>query len=271
MECMSREDMRRLQSERLIETVKRCYENVPFYKKKMDQKGIRPEDIKSIDDITKLPFTTKHDLRDEYPFGLQAVPMEQVVRVHASSGTTGKPVVATYTQNDLDNWAEGVARVLAVGDVGPGDVVQVSYGYGLFTGGLGAHQGANKLGAIQLPTSAGNSEKQVMLMKDFGTTALCCTPSYALHLTEVMKKCDIKKEDLKLRGPGDLEGTAQSGLPFNLRLPNITKDVTIMEQARHSAQQIIEADPSETHPDYQHCYRHLKSLKKQFTNYSEIS
>ena len=199
MECMSREDMRRLQSERLIETVKRCYENVPFYKKKMDQKGIRPEDIKSIDDITKLPFTTKHDLRDEYPFGLQAVPMEQVVRVHASSGTTGKPVVATYTQNDLDNWAEGVARVLAVGDVGPGDVVQVSYGYGLFTGGLGAHQGANKLGAIQLPTSAGNSEKQVMLMKDFGTTALCCTPSYALHLTEVMKKCDIKKEDLKLR------------------------------------------------------------------------
>lgn len=199
MECMSREDMRRLQSERLIETVKRCYENVPFYKKKMDQKGIRPEDIKSIDDITKLPFTTKHDLRDEYPFGLQAVPMEQVVRVHASSGTTGKPVVATYTQNDLDNWAEGVARVLAVGDVGPGDVVQVSYGYGLFTGGLGAHQGANKLGAIQLPTSAGNSEKQVMLMKDFGTTALCCTPSYALHLTEVMRKCDIKKEDLKLR------------------------------------------------------------------------
>ena len=199
MECMSREDMRRLQSERLIETVKRCYENVPFYKKKMDQKGIRPEDIKSIDDITKLPFTTKHDLRDEYPFGLQAVPMEQVVRVHASSGTTGKPVVATYTQNDLDNWAEGVARVLAVGDVGPGDVVQVSYGYGLFTGGLGAHQGVNKLGAIQLPTSAGNSEKQVMLMKDFGTTALCCTPSYALHLTEVMKKCDIKKEDLKLR------------------------------------------------------------------------
>ena len=199
MECMSREDMRRLQTKRLIETVKRCYENVPFYKKKMDQKGIRPEDIKSIDDITKLPFTTKHDLRDEYPFGLQAVPMEQVVRVHASSGTTGKPVVATYTQNDLDNWAEGVARVLAVGDIGPGDVVQVSYGYGLFTGGLGAHQGANKLGAIQLPTSAGNSEKQVMLMKDFGTTALCCTPSYALHLTEVMKKCDIKKEDLKLR------------------------------------------------------------------------
>ena len=196
---MSREKMRELQSERLIATVKRCYENVPFYRKKMDQKGIRPEDIKSIDDITKLPFTTKHDLRDEYPYGLQAVPMSEIKRIHASSGTTGKPVVGTYTQNDLDNWAECVARVLAVGDVGPGDVVQVSYGYGLFTGGLGAHDGAGKVGAIQLPTSSGNSEKQVMLMQDFGTTALCCTPSYALHLTEVMEKCGIKKEDLKLR------------------------------------------------------------------------
>lgn len=199
IECMSREDMRRLQTERLIATVKRCYENVPFYKRKMDQKGIRPEDIKSIDDITKLPFTTKLDLRDEYPYGLQAVPMNEIKRIHASSGTTGKPVVGTYTQNDLDNWAECVARVLAVGDIGPGDVVQVSYGYGLFTGGLGAHDGAAKLGAIQLPTSSGNSEKQVMLMQDFGTTALCCTPSYALHLTEVMEKCGIKKEDLKLR------------------------------------------------------------------------
>ena len=199
IECMSREKMRELQTERLIATVKRCYENVPFYRRKMDQKGIRPEDIKSIDDITKLPFTTKHDLRDEYPYGLQAVPMSEIKRIHASSGTTGKPVVGTYTQNDLDNWAECVARVLAVGDVGPGDVVQVSYGYGLFTGGLGAHDGAGKVGAIQLPTSSGNSEKQVMLMQDFGTTALCCTPSYALHLTEVMEKCGIKKEDLKLR------------------------------------------------------------------------
>lgn len=199
IECMSREKMRELQSERLIATVKRCYENVPFYRKKMDQKGIRPEDIKSIDDITKLPFTTKHDLRDEYPYGLQAVPMSEIKRIHASSGTTGKPIVGTYTQSDLDNWAECVARVLAVGDIGPGDVVQVSYGYGLFTGGLGAHDGAGKLGAIQLPTSSGNSEKQVMLMQDFGTTALCCTPSYALHLAEVMDKCGIKKEDLKLR------------------------------------------------------------------------
>ena len=199
MECMSREDMRRLQTERLIETVKRCYENVPFYKKKMDQKGIRPEDIKSIDDITKLPFTTKHDLRDEYPFGLQAVPMEQVVRVHASSGTTGKPVVATYTQNDLDNWAEGVARVLAVGDVGPGDVVQVSYGYGLFTGALGLHQGWERIGAAVIPASVGNTERQIMLMKDLQTTALVSTPSYALHIAEEMERLGYKKEDFKLR------------------------------------------------------------------------
>ena len=133
MECMPREEMRKLQSERLVKTVKTCYEKVPFYKKKMDRMGIKPDDIKSIDDITKLPFTTKYDLRDEYPFGMQAVPMSEIRRIHASSGTTGKPVVGTYTQNDLDNWAECVARVLAVGDIGPGDVVQVSYGYGLFT------------------------------------------------------------------------------------------------------------------------------------------
>ena len=199
MECMDRESMKKLQLERLQKTVKTCYEKVPFYRKKFDKMGIKPEDIKSLDDITKLPFTTKYDLRDEYPFGLNAVPMDQIVRVHASSGTTGKPVVGTYTKNDIDNWAEGAARVLAVGDVGPGDVVQVSYGYGLFTGGLGAHDAAGKLGAVQLPTSAGNSEKQIMRMKDFGSTALCCTPSYALHLCEVMEKMGIKKEDLKLR------------------------------------------------------------------------
>ena len=198
-ECMDRESMKKLQLERLQKTVKTCYDKVPFYRKKFDKMGIKPEDIKSLDDITKLPFTTKYDLRDEYPFGLNAVPMDQIVRVHASSGTTGKPVVGTYTKNDIDSWAEGAARVLAVGDVGPGDVVQVSYGYGLFTGGLGAHAAVGKLGAVQLPTSAGNSEKQIMLMKDFGSTALCCTPSYALHLCEVMEKMGIKKEDLKLR------------------------------------------------------------------------
>ena len=199
MECMSREDMRKLQSERLVATVKRCYESVPFYKRKMDELGVKPEDIKSIDDITKLPFTTKYDLRDEYPFGLQAVPMDQIRRIHASSGTTGKPVVGTYTQADLDMWSECCARVFAVGDVGPGDVVQVSYGYGLFTGGLGAHDGAAKLGAIQLPTSAGNSEKQIMMMQDMGTAAICCTPSYALHLAEVIEKNKVDVSKLKLR------------------------------------------------------------------------
>ena len=199
MECMSREDMRKLQSERLSATVKRCYETVPFYKKKLDELGVKPEDIKSVDDITKLPFTTKYDLRDEYPFGLQAVPMDKIRRIHASSGTTGKPVVGTYTQADLDMWAECVARVFAVGDVAPGDVVQVSYGYGLFTGGLGAHDGAAKLGAVQLPTSAGNSEKQIMLMQDLGTAAICCTPSYALHLAEVIEKNKVDVSKLKLR------------------------------------------------------------------------
>ena len=199
MECMSREDMRKLQSERLVATVKRCYEKVPFYKRKLDEMGVKPEDIKSVDDLTKLPFTTKYDLRDEYPFGLQAVPMDQIRRIHASSGTTGKPVVGTYTQADLDMWAECVARVFAVGDVGPGDVVQVSYGYGLFTGGLGAHDGAAKLGAVQLPTSAGNSEKQIMLMQDLNTAAICCTPSYALHLAEVIEKNKVDVSKLKLR------------------------------------------------------------------------
>ena len=199
MECMSREDMRKLQGERLAATVKRCYEKVPFYRRKLDELGVKPEDIKSVDDVTKLPFTTKYDLRDEYPYGLQAVPMTDVRRIHASSGTTGKPVVGTYTQADLDMWAECCARVFAVGDVGPGDVVQVSYGYGLFTGGLGAHDGAGKLGAVQLPTSSGNSEKQIMLMQDLGTAALCCTPSYALHLAEVIEKNKVDVSKLKLR------------------------------------------------------------------------
>ncbi len=200
IECMSREDMRKLQSERLIKTVKTCYEKVPFYKKKMDELGVKPEDIKSIDDIVKLPFTTKFDLRDEYPFGLQAVPHSEVRRIHASSGTTGKPVVDTYTENDLKCWAEGVARCMAVADIGPGDTVQVSYGYGLFTGGLGAHDGAAMRGAVQLPTSAGNTEKQIMLMQDFGSNALACTPSYAMHIAEAIhasKVVSINK--MKLR------------------------------------------------------------------------
>ena len=200
IECMGREEMRALQSERLVKTVKRCYENVPFYRKKFDEMGLKPEDIQSIDDIHKLPFTTKTDLRDEYPFGLEAVPHSEVRRIHASSGTTGKPIVGTYTENDVKNWAEGVARCLAVADCGPGDTVQVSYGYGLFTGGLGAHDGAAVRGAIQLPTSAGNTEKQIMLMQDFQSTILCCTPSYAMHLAEAVQNSkEVSVRRMKLR------------------------------------------------------------------------
>ncbi len=197
---MSREDMRQLQTKRLIKTVKTCYEKVPFYRRKMNEAGVKPEDIKSIDDIVKLPFTTKTDLRDEYPFGLEAVPHSEVRRIHASSGTTGKPVVGTYTANDLAMWAEGVARVMAVADVGPKDTVQVSYGYGLFTGGLGAHDGAALRGAIQLPISAGNTEKQIMLMEDFGSNILCCTPSYAMRLAEaILDSKVVSVNKLKLR------------------------------------------------------------------------
>lgn len=200
MECMSREDMKKLQSERLVKLVKTCYEKSKFYRRKMAELNITPDDIKSIDDIHKLPFTTKTDLRDEYPFGLMVVPPTEIRRIHASSGTTGKPVVDVYTENDLKMWAEGAARVMAAGGVGPGDTVQVSYGYGLFTGGLGAHDAAAVLGAVQLPTSAGNSEKQIMLMKDFRSNVLACTPSYALHLAECIEKSDkVSIEDMHLR------------------------------------------------------------------------
>ncbi len=197
-ECIDRESLRKLQSERLVKIVKHAYDNVPFYKKKMDAMGVKPSDIKSIDDIVKLPFTVKTDLRENYPDGLFAVPRTEIVRFHASSGTTGKPIVAGYTQHDLDNWAEGVARCLAAFGASKEDTVQVSYGYGLFTGGLGAHDGASKLGAAVLPTSAGNTAKQIMLMEDLGSTALCCTPSYALFLAEEIEKLGVK-DKLKLR------------------------------------------------------------------------
>lgn len=200
MECMDRESMRKLQGERLQKVVKRCYENVPFYRKKMEKANVTPDDIKSIDDIVKLPFTTKQELRDEYPFGLQAVPQSQIRRIHASSGTTGKPVVMTYTQNDIDVWAECIARVLTACGVNENDICQISYGYGLFTGGLGIHEGVAKVNAVQLPTSAGNSAKQIMLMKDFGTTVLACTPSYAMYLGECIKNSDeVNLDELKLR------------------------------------------------------------------------
>ncbi len=198
METMSREEMRALQSERLVATVKRVYENVPAYRAKMDAIGLKPEDIKGVEDITKLPFTTKADLRDNYPFGLFAVPQDDIVRVHASSGTTGKPTVVGYTAKDIEMWSECVARCMTMAGITKKDIVQVAYGYGLFTGGLGAHYGAEYIGATTVPMGTGNTQKLVTLMKDFGATAIACTPSYLLHISEVMKESgDLSQIKLK--------------------------------------------------------------------------
>lgn len=191
IETMPREELRKLQLERLQNTVKRVYENVPFYKQKLQEKGVEPGDIKSLDDVKLLPFTVKTDLRDTYPFGLFAAPKDDVVRLHASSGTTGKPIVVGYTQNDIDNWAKLIARCVAMAGGSKSDVVQVAYGYGLFTGGLGLHYGAEKLGATVVPISGGNNSRQLMLMQDFGTTILACTPSYALCLAEEARESGI--------------------------------------------------------------------------------
>ena len=185
-ECMSRDQMHALQSARLVKLVDYVYHNVEFYRKKMQAVDLMPADIRSIEDITKLPFTTKDDLRDNYPFGLFAVPNSEIVRIHASSGTTGKATVVGYTRRDLDIWAECVARCLTMAGVGKDDIIQIAYGYGLFTGGLGAHNGAEKIGATVVPMSTGNSKKLTTMMIDFGATAIACTPSYLLHISEVL-------------------------------------------------------------------------------------
>jgi len=199
-ECMDREKLFELQSERLRNTVKRVYENVPHYRQKMKEKGVEPGDIRTVEDLRKLPFTYKQDLRDTYPFGLFAVPMEQVVRVHASSGTTGKRTVVGYTAKDIDTWAELMARCLTSAGTDKTSVVHVSYGYGLFTGGLGVHYGAERIGATVIPMSGGNTKLQIEIMKDFGSTILTCTPSYALYLAETMREMGIDpRKDLKLK------------------------------------------------------------------------
>lgn len=184
---MSRDQMTSLQSKRLVKLVDYVYHNVEFYRKKMQAIDLMPGDIKSIEDITKLPFTTKDDLRDNYPFGLFAVPNSEIVRIHASSGTTGKATVVGYTRYDLDVWSECVARCLTMAGVSKDDIIQVAYGYGLFTGGLGAHSGAEKIGATVVPMSTGNSKKLTTMMVDFGATAIACTPSYLLHISEVLE------------------------------------------------------------------------------------
>lgn len=198
-ECMDREELKKVQSERLRETVERVYYNVPYYRNKMQEAGLGPEHIQSTDDLHKLPFTTKQDLRDNYPFGLFAVPMSEIVRVHASSGTTGKPTVVGYTHRDIATWSEVMARTLTCAGANRHDFIHVAYGYGLFTGGLGIHYGGEKIGASVIPVSGGNTTRQLQLMHDFGSTVLACTPSYALFLAEAIEESGIDRKELKLR------------------------------------------------------------------------
>lgn len=199
IETASREYLWALQSARLIQMVHNAYNHVPFYKQKFDEIGLLPGDIKTIDDITKLPFTVKQDLRDHYPFGLFAVPKDQLVRIHASSGTTGKQTVVGYTQHDIDVWSEGAARALTAAGATKTDSIHISYGYGLFTGGLGLHYGAEKMGATAIPVSSGNTKRQVQILQDFGSDILCCTPSYAMFIGETVNRMGIDPTTLRLR------------------------------------------------------------------------
>ncbi|MDN5325627.1 MAG: phenylacetate-CoA ligase [Moorella sp. (in: firmicutes)] len=198
-ECMPEAELQELQLERLQATVKRVFFDVPFYRRAFQEIGLEPGDIKSLDDLQRLPFTTKQDLRDNYPYGMFAVPMSEIVRIHSSSGTTGKPTVVGYTRHDIDVWSELMARALVCGGATRHDIIQNAYGYGLFTGGLGIHYGSERLGASVIPISGGNTKRQVMIMKDYGSTVLTCTPSYALHIAEVMAEMGIKPEEIKLR------------------------------------------------------------------------
>jgi phenylacetate-CoA ligase len=197
-ECMPQKEKKQLQYDRLKHIIHYVYDNVPFYRQAYDKSGIKPKDFKQISDISKYPALTKIDMRDNYPFKLFAKPLSEIIRLHASSGTTGKPIVAGYTRHDIDTWAEVMARTLACGGCTRESVVQNAYGYGLFTGGLGVHYGAEKLGATVIPISGGNTKRQIMLMQDFGSTHITCTPSYALNIAEVMESMDVDKKQLKL-------------------------------------------------------------------------
>uniref|UniRef100_A0A831U640 Phenylacetate-coenzyme A ligase n=1 Tax=Geobacter metallireducens TaxID=28232 RepID=A0A831U640_GEOME len=197
-ETLPRQALEALQLKRLQTTVARVYASVPFYRQSFDRAGITPDCVKSLGDLRKLPFTLKQDMRDSYPYGLFAAPMEEIVRIHASSGTTGKPTVVGYTRKDIDTWSELMARSFAAAGVHRGDIIHNSYGYGLFTGGLGAHYGAEKLGASVIPMSGGNTKKQIMIMKDFGSTVLTCTPSYSLFMAEAAREEGVDFRDLKL-------------------------------------------------------------------------
>lgn len=199
VETWERDQLRALQLQRLQKTADRLYEKVPFFRRKLDEVGFRPGDVKGLDDLKGLPYTTKDDLRDNYPFGLFAVPMRDIVRIHASSGTTGKPTVVGYTAGDIDVWADLVARTIVAAGGSADDIVHVAYGYGLFTGGLGLHYGTEKLGATALPMSGGNTKRQIRMMEDFGSTILCCTPSYALNIAEVMSELGVGRDRVKLK------------------------------------------------------------------------
>ncbi|HXX56614.1 MAG TPA: AMP-binding protein, partial [Thermodesulfovibrionales bacterium] len=198
-ESMGREELEQLQLERLQATLARVYMNVPFYRKTFDKLGIDPDEFRSLDDLRKLPFTTKHDLRDNYPYGLFAVPLREVVRIHASSGTTGMSTVVGYTRNDIKTWSNLVARILTAGGITKDDVIQIAFGYGLFTGGFGLHYGAERVGASVIPISSGNTRRQVKIMQDFKTTALVSTPSYALLIADMMKEMEINVNTLSLK------------------------------------------------------------------------
>jgi len=216
--------LRDVQFTRLKFIVQRAYDNVALFRKRMDERKLKPGDLRTMDDIVKLPFTVKTDLRDTYPFGLCASPMREIVRFHASSGTTGKPIVVAYTQEDLNDWTRAVLRSLAACGVHSGDIVQVAYGYGLFTGGLGLHYGAEALGASVIPISGGNTDRQIMLMKDFGVTVVCCTPSYFLHLIDRANEMgmDIKEMPLSIgvfgaeRGPKTCANASKPGAASRL-------------------------------------------------------
>ncbi|MFV0350569.1 MAG: phenylacetate--CoA ligase family protein [Halodesulfovibrio sp.] len=199
VECMERAELEDLQLERLQATLTRVARNVPLYRQRFAELGLDPDDFRSMDDLRKLPFTTKQDIRDNYPYGLFAVPLRDVVRLQSSSGTTGKPIVVGYTRNDLKRWSRLVARVLAMGGMTRDDVVQIAFHYGLFTGGFGLHYGAETLGASVIPSSGGNARKQIMIMQDYRTTALCCTPSYALHLADTMEEMGVNPNSLHLK------------------------------------------------------------------------
>lgn len=199
IETAASDKIRKIQSEKLVKQVQHVYENVPYYRALMDEKGVTPDDIKSVDDLRKLPFISKKDLRETYPYGMLAVPLKDCVRIHSTSGTTGRRVVAYYTQHDLDLWSDCTARALCAAGATNEDVCQVAYGYGLFTGGAGLNDGSHKLGCLTLPMSSGNTERQIMFMKDLNATVLCCTPSYAAYLGEAMNEMGLRADDIPLK------------------------------------------------------------------------